>query len=127
MDMNSEKIFITGGCGFIGANLVKHLLDRDRCQVTVYDNLSVGSKSNLERAIAEGESGSGARLTFPDSFRSARDQCQAARVPFFFKQWGSAYPDVLQANHYKRAGWQEQARNHGRILDGRTWDEFPED
>lgn len=51
--MSSEKIFITGGCGFIGANLVKHLLDRGRCQITIYDNLSVGSKSNLERAITD--------------------------------------------------------------------------
>jgi UDP-glucose 4-epimerase len=51
--MSGEKILITGGCGFIGANLVKYLLDRGRCQITVYDNLSVGSKSNLERAIAD--------------------------------------------------------------------------
>ena len=51
--MSSEKVLITGGCGFIGANLVRHLLDRGRCQITVYDNLSVGSRSNLERAIAD--------------------------------------------------------------------------
>ena len=40
--------------------------------------------------------------------RSIRDQCLAAGVPFFFKQWGATTP---------KAG--------GRLLDGRTWDEMP--
>ena len=38
--------------------------------------------------IAGGESGHGARPAHPDWFRSLRDQCQAAEVPFFFKQFG---------------------------------------
>lgn len=38
--------------------------------------------------IAGGESGGKARPTHPDWFRSLRDQCEAARTPFFFKQWG---------------------------------------
>jgi protein gp37 len=37
-----------------------------------------------------------------------RGQCHAAGVPFFFKQWGGF--------NKKRAG---------RILEGRTWDEWP--
>lgn len=37
-----------------------------------------------------------------------RDQCVAAGVPFFFKQWGGV--------HKKKAG---------RLLEGRTWDEMP--
>lgn len=41
--------------------------------------------------------------------RSLRDQCVAAGVPFFFKQWGSPTP-----------------KGGGRMLDGRTWDQFPE-
>ncbi|HXG36545.1 MAG TPA: phage Gp37/Gp68 family protein [Dehalococcoidia bacterium] len=40
--------------------------------------------------------------------RSLRDQCVAAGVPFFFKQWGGPTP-----------------KSGGRLLDGRTWDEFP--
>jgi protein gp37 len=43
--------------------------------------------------IAGGESGPKARPSHPDWFRSLRDQCAAARVPFLFKQhgeWGPA-------------------------------------
>jgi UDP-glucose 4-epimerase len=53
--MNKRKIFITGGCGFIGANLVKYLLDRGGYGITVYDNLSAGSQQNLERAISDSQ------------------------------------------------------------------------
>ena len=38
--------------------------------------------------ICGGESGPGARPMHPDWARSLRDQCQAAEVPFMFKQWG---------------------------------------
>jgi protein gp37 len=43
---------------------------------------------NLDWIIAGGESGAHARPMHPDWPRSIRDQCQAAGVPFFFKQWG---------------------------------------
>lgn len=38
--------------------------------------------------IAGGESGPGARPMHPNWARSLRDQCSAAALPFFFKQWG---------------------------------------
>jgi hypothetical protein len=38
--------------------------------------------------IVGGESGTNARPMHPDWARSIRDQCVAAGVPFFFKQWG---------------------------------------
>jgi nucleoside-diphosphate-sugar epimerase len=47
-----ERILITGGAGFIGANVMEYLLDKDEYKITVYDNLSVGSKENLEQAIS---------------------------------------------------------------------------
>lgn len=42
----------------------------------------------LDWIVAGGESGPGARPMHPDWARSLRDQCAAADVPFFFKQWG---------------------------------------
>jgi protein gp37 len=42
----------------------------------------------LDWVVAGGESGKGARPMHPDWARSLRDQCAAADVPFFFKQWG---------------------------------------
>lgn len=46
------------------------------------------SRAKLDWIIVGGESGSKARPMHPDWVRSIRDQCAAAGVPFFFKQWG---------------------------------------
>lgn len=108
---------------------------------------------NLSWIICGGESGPGARPMHPDWARSLRDQCQAAGVPFFFKQWGEwaatdAVPGgdlggdmkrdlvrIVKAQgendgHFRmgdalmrRVG----KKSAGRLLDGRTWDEFPEE
>ncbi len=45
-------------------------------------------KPRLDQIILGGESGPKARPMHPDWARSIRDQCVAAGVPFFFKQWG---------------------------------------
>lgn len=50
------------------------------------------STRRLSWVVAGGESGHGARPMHPDWPRSLRDQCAAARVPFFFKQWGEWAP-----------------------------------
>lgn len=42
----------------------------------------------LNWVIVGGESGTRARPMHPDWTRSLRDQCVAAKVPYFFKQWG---------------------------------------
>jgi len=68
-----------------------------------------GTESPLHWVIVGGESGPRARPMNPDWVRSFRDQCQIARVPFFFKQWGGANKAAA-----------------GRVLDGRTWDEYPQ-
>ncbi|HYC55856.1 MAG TPA: phage Gp37/Gp68 family protein [Candidatus Binatia bacterium] len=51
--------------------------------------------------IAGGESGPNARPAHPDWFRSVRDQCQAAGVSFFFKQWGEWTPDPELGRPYR--------------------------
>lgn len=45
-------------------------------------------QNDIHWVIAGGESGHKARPMHPDWARSLRDQCAAAGVPFFFKQWG---------------------------------------
>ena len=62
----------------------------------------------IDWAIVGGESGPGARPMDPAWVVDIRRQCQRARVPFFFKQWGGV--------HKSKAG---------RELDGRTWDQLP--
>lgn len=58
--------------------------------------------------IVGGESGPKHRPLDPAWVREIRDQCVAARVPFFFKQWGG---------RTSKAG--------GRVLDGMKWDQMP--
>lgn len=60
-------------------------------------------------AIVGGESGPGARLMEIEWVRSIQSQCERDAVPFFFKQWGGKRKGVA-----------------GRVLDGRTYDGFPE-
>lgn len=59
--------------------------------------------------IVGGESGPRHWPMDPNWVRQIRDQCVAAHVPFFFKQWGGRTP-----------------KSGGRILECRTWDEIPE-
>jgi protein gp37 len=63
----------------------------------------LGTPIGLDWVIAGGESGPGARPMHPDWPRALRDQCAAAGVAFFFKQWGewapvSGRPGVVMAS-----------------------------
>jgi protein gp37 len=62
----------------------------------------------IDWVIVGGESGRGARPMHLDWLLSIREQCRAAEVPFFFKQWGGV--------NKKKAG---------RELAGEVYDEFP--
>lgn len=48
-----RNYFVTGGAGFIGANLVRRLLAHDAAAVTVYDNFSVGKRWHLNRFLGD--------------------------------------------------------------------------
>lgn len=69
--------------------------------------------------IVGGESGHGARAMLPHWASSLRDQCEAAVVPFLFKQWGEWAPEGDNAMRLvgKKAA--------GRLLDGREHNEVP--
>ena len=45
-----KKWLITGGCGFIGTSLIKHLRAKGGHTVRVIDNLSVGTREDLSKA-----------------------------------------------------------------------------
>lgn len=62
----------------------------------------------IDWAIVGGESGPKARPIQESWVLDIRDQCRAAGVAFFFKQWGGV-----------------QKSKTGRLLEGRTWDEMP--
>jgi len=57
--------------------------------------LVVGREPGIDWVICGGESGPGARPMHPDWVRSIRGQCNMARVPFFFKQWGEYLPSDM--------------------------------
>jgi len=59
--------------------------------------------------IVGGESGPGARPMKKSWVLDIRDQCRRGNIPFFFKQWGGI-----------------RKAEAGRLLNGRTYDEFPE-
>ncbi|SEU46852.1 DUF5131 family protein [Nonomuraea wenchangensis] len=97
----------------------------------------------LDWVVAGGESGTDARLMHPDWPRSLRDQCTAAGVPFFFKQWGAWTPTGMvgignQGPRFAYIGDPVDEHGHrivmenvgkhqaGAILDGQTWTEYPD-
>jgi len=65
--------------------------------------------SNIDWVIVGGESGPFARPMCVEWVSEIRDQCQNYNVPFFFKQWGGF-----------------NKKKNGRLLEGRTWDELPQ-
>ncbi len=64
--------------------------------------------AGIDWVIVGGESGPGCRRIAPELVSDIRAQCAAARVPFFFKQWGGT-----------------RKASTGRTLDGRVWNEMP--
>ena len=94
--------------------------------------------ARIDWVICGGESGPGARPMHPDWARSARDQCVAAGVPFFFKQHGAwLHRDAMTDQQFQLIDQVENLANTsqeyfrvgkkaaGRLLDGREWNELP--
>ncbi len=115
---------------------------------TEYAEDGTGYRSpEIDWVIVGGESGAGARAMHPEWAHELRDQCAAYGVPFLFKQWGEWLPAETDIDSYAVAndgsdreldgrlrlmtiGSQQflrvGKRAAGRLLDGRTHDEFPE-
>lgn len=109
------------------------------------------SSKHIDWVVVGGESGPNARPMHPDWARSLRDQCDAAGVAFHFKQWGEWYPiygrgtlNGDEETEFKPFRWirtdgttgesgcapsalmiKTGKKRAGRLLDSRTWDEWP--
>jgi protein gp37 len=100
-------------------------------------SLSIRQWKHIDWVIAGGESGHGARPTDPNWIRSLRDECHSAGIAFHFKQWGHWAPELPHgATPRQRLELASAASTPttlyglgkamaGRLLDGRTWDQFP--
>ncbi|AKR55749.1 Bacteriophage protein gp37 [Devosia sp. H5989] len=139
---------------------VPHLLEHDSAarflsaepllgEITITNflrDLPIAGRRRLDWVIAGGESGPHARPSHPDWFRSLRDQCAAAGVPFLFKQWGEwlptgdwyeGHPVSLPIRAWNRGEWTDDGRTDGewvakigkksagRLLDGVEHNGFP--
>lgn len=85
---------------------VKAVLRDDRwyCPNPNCEDSEVTWQPGIDWVICGGESGSHARPMHPDWARGLRDQCVAAGVPFFFKQWGDwAITERLQSPNFPAA------------------------
>ena len=72
------------------------------------EDLGTLDLTGISWVIVGGESGPKARPMRREWVTSILDQCQAAGVPFFFKQWGGV-----------------RKKKTGRKLNGKTYDEMP--
>jgi protein gp37 len=112
----------------------------DLIGVDCHDGRTPEHRMGVDWVIVGGESGHGARPMQPDWVRSIRDQCVAAGVPFFFKQWGEWLPPLQDGGKIKDgrygAGYSQELncsdeaikvgkKAAGRMLDGRHWSQFP--
>ncbi|MGE5504736.1 MAG: DUF5131 family protein [Actinomycetota bacterium] len=79
------------------------------------DDLGAFDLSGIHWVIVGGESGHHARPMREDWVASIKRQADAARTPFFFKQWGGWGADGLR----------RQKKANGRLFQGRTWDGYP--
>ena len=127
-------------CGGLGRipnhpHIVAHTCLRCRGNKKVYN-------PQLKWVICGGETGPETRPMYPVWVRNLRDQCQAAGVPFFFKQWGAWLPAevtgatfeleklkdnevVVQEDSVGRIMKKVGKKAAGRLLDGREWNEYP--
>lgn len=134
INLGESKVEPVPGGGWDGVKNVRFVIDALK-----------GAKSlrwgQLHWVIPGGETGPHARPMHPDWVRSLRDQCLRVGVPFLFKQWGEwafgPFDADTPENLRLRAGDSAHVfadglqmgrvgkKAAGRLLDGRTWDEFP--
>ena len=113
-DRIPELLKVPAAVHFISCEPLLHEIDITK--------LCKGYEYNLDWIIAGGESGPKARSMNPKWVRSLRDQSIANNIKFLFKQWGEWGPASNSSDDVERVGKVAA----GRMLNGRTWDEYPE-
>lgn len=99
---NQETMFRIGHLQKTGA-FIKFL----SCE-PLLQNLPNLNLNSIDWVIVGGESGFKARIIKEEWVIDIKNQCQAANVPFFFKQWGG-----------------KNKKAAGRLLQGKTYDNMP--
>lgn len=89
--INSDDWWLEGGDSII-SNALRGWRDSTSARGSSREETSL-----IDWVIVGGESGKKARPMHPDWARSLRDQCAAAGVAFFFKQWGE-YADHTETH-----------------------------
>lgn len=109
------KVVVTGGAGFIGANLCATLLESGVDQVTVLDDFSTGRKDNLvglDVALIEGD------ICAPDVVDAALDGAQAVVHLAALGSVPASIDDPVASHHTNTTGTLrvlEGARRAGHI------------
>lgn len=137
-EVNLEQYLHCEGCGYT---------EKDK-KIQGDHSLCTNLSNTLSWVICGGETGPGARPMNPDWVRSLRDQCVESGTPFFFKSFGEYVDEFHPAAKDVPLPWDETFVEHvniddvpdykgvymakvgkkksGRILDGRTWEQYPE-
>lgn len=102
--------------------------------------ITLPTTKGIDWLIAGGESGHGAAPMHPEWARSLRDQCAAANIPFFFKQWGAWVDNknmpreavwknykqhVFGSGYFSTEVWNLGKSKAGHLLDGKEYRAFP--
>lgn len=134
-------------------NLSHYLVPKNIRKEREDGSISLKLRPSVKWVIAGGETGPDARPTHPDWIRALQRRCQNTCTAFFFKSWGDWAPfydrdvddpdwrqipqetkkvcrlnaDGGQEFHGERLIYFDRVgkKSAGRLLDGRTWDEYP--
>ncbi len=79
------------------------------------DDLGELDLNGIDWVIVGGESGYNARIMQKSWLINIKIQCDRAKIPFFFKQWGAYGEDGIKRNK----------KNNGALLDGKIYQAFP--
>jgi protein gp37 len=96
-----------------GLPRIQHLQEA-RCNLKflsiepLLEDLGEFDMTGIDWVIVGGESGPGARPMEQAWVESIQKQCEATKIPFFFKQWGGVHK-----------------KENGRLLNGKEYNEFP--